>query len=75
MTVHLVNLTNPMMMKGPFREVIPVGPHRARIQLPAGTRAGRVQLLYRRQGAGGGACWHGITVTVPSTAGTRGHRD
>ena len=24
MTVHLVNLTNPMMMKGPFREFIPV---------------------------------------------------
>ncbi|MES1226010.1 MAG: alpha-amylase family protein, partial [Bacteroidota bacterium] len=24
MTVHLVNLTNPMMMKGPFRELIPV---------------------------------------------------
>ena len=25
MTIHLVNLTNPMMMKGPFRELIPVG--------------------------------------------------
>jgi len=24
MTVHLVNLTNPMMMKGPFRELLPV---------------------------------------------------
>ena len=24
MTVHLVNLTNPMMLKGPFRELIPV---------------------------------------------------
>ena len=24
MTVHLVNLTNPMMMKGPLREVFPV---------------------------------------------------
>lgn len=24
MAVHLVNLTNPMMMKGPFRELIPV---------------------------------------------------
>ena len=23
MTVHLVNLTNPMMMKGPMRELIP----------------------------------------------------
>jgi len=24
MTVHLVNLTNPMMLKDPFRELIPV---------------------------------------------------
>jgi hypothetical protein len=24
MTVHLVNLTNPMLMKGPFRELLPV---------------------------------------------------
>ena len=45
MTVHLVNLTNPMMMKGPLRELIPVGPERVRIRLPAGTRARRVQLL------------------------------
>ena len=28
LTVHLVNLTNPMMMKGPFRELIPVGEQR-----------------------------------------------
>ena len=33
MTVHLVNLTNPMMMKGPFRELIPVGPQTVRVNL------------------------------------------
>ncbi len=38
MTVHLVNLTNPMMMKGPLREIIPVGPERVRIRLSPGTR-------------------------------------
>ena len=27
-TVHLVNLTNPMMMKGPFREFIPSAPRK-----------------------------------------------
>ncbi len=48
MTVHLVNLTNPMMMKGPLREIIPVGPERVRIRLPAGTRAGNVRLLTAR---------------------------
>jgi hypothetical protein len=45
MTVHLVNLTNPMMMKGPLREVLPVGPLRVRVRLPTGFRARRVQLL------------------------------
>ena len=44
-TVHLVNLTNPMMMKGPLREAIPIGPLRARIRLPPGTHAKKVQLL------------------------------
>jgi hypothetical protein len=43
LTVHLVNLTNPMMMKGPVRELLPVGEQVVR--LPAGTRALRIQLL------------------------------
>jgi hypothetical protein len=45
MTVHLVNLTNPMMMKGPLRETIPVGPLRVRVRLPAGATAKKVHLL------------------------------
>jgi hypothetical protein len=45
MTVHLVNLTNPMMMKGPFRELYPVGEQRVVVRLQAGRRARRVQLL------------------------------
>jgi hypothetical protein len=45
MTVHLVNLTNPMMMKGPFRELIPVGEQRVAVRLPGGSKARRVQLL------------------------------
>jgi hypothetical protein len=45
MTVHLVNLTNPMMMKGPLREVIPVGKQSVTVRLPKGTRPKRVQLL------------------------------
>ena len=67
MTVHLVNLTNPMMMKGPLREIIPVGPQRVRIRLPAGTRAKSVRLLTakanpRVEESTGNV----ITVTVPS---------
>jgi hypothetical protein len=65
-TVHLVNLSNPMMMKGPLREVIPIGPQQVRIHLPAGTQARAVRLLTadatpRVQQAGGT-----ITLTVPS---------
>jgi hypothetical protein len=45
MTVHIVNMTNPMMMKGPLRETLPVGPLTARIRLPDGLRARKVQLL------------------------------
>jgi hypothetical protein len=48
MTVHLVNLTNPMMMKGPFRELIPVGAQQVRVRLPEGKKAKRVQLLVSR---------------------------
>jgi len=45
MTVHLVNLTNPMMMKGPVREFIPTPPQKVAVRLPKGRRAKNVQLL------------------------------
>ena len=66
MTVHLVNLTNPMMMKGPLRELIPVGEQQVRVRLPEGKKATKVQLLAAgltpqvQESAGA------ITVTVPS---------
>jgi hypothetical protein len=66
LTVHLVNLTNPMMMKGPVRELLEVGEQRVRIRLPAGTRPTRVRLLV--SGAApplrGSAGW--LEVVVPS---------
>jgi hypothetical protein len=45
LTVHLVNLTNPMMMKGPLREFIPTPPQQVTVRLPDGRRARKVQLL------------------------------
>ncbi|WP_254062443.1 alpha-amylase family protein [Acidobacterium sp. S8] len=56
MTVHIVNLTNPMMMKGPVREVIPIANQRVRIQIPEERHVTRAKLLvsgkdisYRRE--------------------------
>jgi hypothetical protein len=66
MTVHLVNLTNPMMMKGPLREAIPIGPLRATIRLPSGTKAGKVQLLATGTTPRVEQATGVVTVTVPS---------
>jgi hypothetical protein len=49
LTVHLVNLTNSMMMKGPIREFIPVPRQQVSIRLPAGQKAKKVQLLVSGQ--------------------------
>jgi hypothetical protein len=44
-TVHLVNLTNPMMMKGPYRELIPLPEQEVKIQIPRGKKVVDVHLL------------------------------
>jgi hypothetical protein len=66
LTVHLVNLTNPMMMKGPLREFLPTPPQNVSVRLPVGARVKKVQLLssgqvLRVQEANGT-----ITLTIPS---------
>jgi hypothetical protein len=45
LTAHLVNLNNPMAMRGSYREAIRTGPYRVRLQLPKGSRAARARLL------------------------------
>ena len=45
MTVHLVNLSNPMAMRGYFREFLPVGPLRLRVRLPQAREARQVRFL------------------------------
>jgi hypothetical protein len=66
MTIHLVNLTNPMMMKGPIRELIPIGPQKIRLRLPAGAEPGRVHLLAAGQSAPVERSGPNLTLTVPS---------
>ena len=45
MTVHLVNLTNPMAMKGPAREIIPVSSQHLRVTVPVGKHIAAAHLL------------------------------
>ncbi len=66
-TVHLVNLTNPMMMKGPYREVVPLGPQRVRIR---GIQPKSAKLLV----SGVGARIDGAGILVPSIAARSGGR-
>ena len=64
MTVHLVNLTNPMMMKGPFRELIPVAAQ-VSIKIPQGSIANGVSLLVSGQKPDFKNNEGKITLTVP----------
>jgi hypothetical protein len=66
MTVHLVNLTNPMTMKGPFRELIPVGEQTVRIRVPQRKSVARVQLLSGQQPGRVEQSSEGVTLTIPS---------
>ncbi len=66
LTVHLVNLTNPMMMKGPVREIIPVGPLRVRLRLPAGSVPRKVRLLTADTTPAIDSADGALTLTVPS---------
>ncbi|MHC4789136.1 MAG: beta-galactosidase trimerization domain-containing protein [Planctomycetota bacterium] len=66
MTVHLVNLTNPMTMKGPYRELLPVGAQQVRVRLPEGRRAGEVRLLKAGEALPDEQADGFLVVTVPS---------
>jgi len=43
--LHLVNLTNPMLLKGPFRELIQTGPYRVKLTLPPDAVVKKVRSL------------------------------
>jgi hypothetical protein len=66
LTVHLVNLTNPMMMKGPIREFVPVPPQKVTVRIPEGRRARRVQLLVSGKTPAVREANGRITLTIPS---------
>jgi len=66
MTIHLVNLTNPMMMRPRFREFIPTPPQQVRARVPDGTKPVKVQFLV--SGATPAVTTSGgyVSLTVPA---------
>jgi Hypothetical glycosyl hydrolase 6/Beta-galactosidase trimerisation domain len=66
MTVHLVNLTNPMMMKGPLREFIPAGAQQVTVRVPGGRKVKRVQLLVSGQTPRAQVTAGEVRLAVPS---------
>ena len=44
-TIHLVNLTNPMAMKGPYRDFFPIGAQTIKLRQPSGIQAKQARLL------------------------------
>ena len=68
LTVHLVNLTNPMTMRPSFREFIPAPPQRVRVRLPEGRRAAKVRLLVSGRTPAVERSRGFVSLTVPAVA-------
>lgn len=66
MTVHLVNLTNPMAMKGPLREIIPLSRQQVSLKVPEGKRIARAHLLVAEKNIAFRQNRSGVHVDVPS---------
>jgi hypothetical protein len=65
-TVHLVNLTNPMAMKGPYRSFFPVGPHTVQISLASDLQPKKARLLAAEADVDLSRSGTVLTVRVPS---------
>jgi len=65
LAAHLVNLTNPMMMKGPVREILPSPPQQVRIRVPEGKRPRNVHFLVAAKPAPHRIANGVISVDVP----------
>ena len=65
-TVHLVNLTNPMAMKGPYRDFFPVGEQKLRLTLSKDVRVKQARLLVGEKTIDVERSGSVVTLTVPS---------
>jgi len=65
-TIHLVNLTNPMLLRTPFRELIPMGPYRIELTLPPGVSVNEVRSLATETDLAMSSRDGKLTLEVPS---------
>jgi Hypothetical glycosyl hydrolase 6/Beta-galactosidase trimerisation domain len=65
-TIHLVNLTNPMTMKGPYRDFFPIGAQTLKFRLPEGVHPKQARLLVAEKNVVVDRSGSGLTLTVPS---------
>jgi len=66
LTVHLVNLTNPMMMKGPLREFIASPPQEVELRVPQARQPREVRLLVSQRAVQIRRTNGAIALTIPS---------
>ena len=65
-TVHLVNLTNPMAMKGPYRDFFPIGAQTVKLRLPADVQVKQARLLVADKAVPIERAGAILSVTIPS---------
>jgi hypothetical protein len=65
-TMHLVNLTNPMAMKGPYRDFFPVGPQKVRLTVASDISVKGAKLLVANMTVPFERSGSTLTFTVPS---------
>jgi hypothetical protein len=66
MTVHLVNLTNPYMLRAAYREPVPIGAQRVSVAVPQETPVKSVKLLIGGQTVQFTQAAGRVNLTVPS---------
>ncbi len=64
--IHLVNLTNPMTMKGPYRDFFPVGEQKVKVRLSNGVQAKNVHLLASEKTPHVERSGAELEITIPS---------
>jgi hypothetical protein len=66
MAIFLVNLTNPMMMKGPLREIYPIGQQTVSIKIPNARKSASAKLLVTGETCSCRVAGDRIEILVPS---------